>query len=64
MITNGQQILALDETGKLFLINANPEKFDLVDTKEVSDQDCWAHIAMAGNQVFIRDLTGISLWSW
>lgn len=64
MITNGQQILALDETGKLFLINANPEKFDLVDTKEVSDQDCWAHIAMAGNQVFIRDLAGISLWSW
>jgi outer membrane protein assembly factor BamB len=64
MITNGKQILALDETGKLFLINANPEKFDLVDTKEVSEQECWAHIAMAGNQVFIRDLAGISLWSW
>ena len=64
MITNGKQILALDETGKLLLMNANPEKFDLVDTREVSDQECWAHIALAGNQVFIRDLTGISLWSW
>jgi outer membrane protein assembly factor BamB len=64
MITNGKQILALDETGKLFLINANPEKFDLVDTTEVSDQECWAHIALAGNQVLIRDLTGMSLWSW
>jgi len=64
MITNGQQILALDETGKLFLINANPEKFDLVDSREVSDQECWAHIALTNSQLFIRDLTSISMWTW
>jgi len=64
MITNGQQILALDETGKLFLINVNPEKFDLVDSREVSEQECWAHLALTNDQIFIRDLTGISLWDW
>jgi len=64
MITNGQQILALDETGKLFLINANPEKFDLVDSREVSEQECWAHLALTNDQIFIRDLTGIGLWEW
>ncbi len=64
MITNGQQILALDEQGKLLLINAKPEAFDLIDERVVSQNECWAHLAMVDQQIFIRHLSGMSVFRW
>jgi len=64
LVTRGDRILALDERGELLLFRANPAKFDLVDRRKVSDQDSWAHLALADTQVFIRDLDGLSAWTW
>ena len=47
-------ILALDERGKLLLIKANPKQFELLDEKAVSDQECWAHLAVCGGRVHRR----------
>ncbi|QDT44444.1 outer membrane biogenesis protein BamB [Gimesia alba] len=62
-ITDGEKILALDQKGDLLLIRANPEKFDLIDRRKVAD-DSWAHIAISGNEILIRDLNHLTLYRW
>src|SRR5206468_2423672 len=39
MATHGDLILALDQRGTLYLIRANPEKFELLDERKVSDEE-------------------------
>lgn len=63
LITNGEKILALDQTGKLILFRANPEQFELLGERKVSE-DSWAHLAIQGNQVFVRELDAITAFRW
>lgn len=55
LVAAGDKILALDQRGILYLLKANPEKFDVLSKKKVGD-DSWAHLAVRGNQVFVRNL--------
>ena len=64
MVSNGKRILALDSKGILYLIEANPKEFTLVDQLEVSGRPTWAHLTICGDEVFIRDLEGISVYDW
>lgn len=64
MAVQGNLILALDERGELLLIHAVPDEFQLLDRKKVSDNECWAHVAVGENEVLVRDLGGITLWDW
>jgi len=64
MIARGDRILALDERGELLLIAANPREFQLLDRREVDEGESWAHLALCDDQVFVRDLTGISVFQW
>ena len=56
--------VTLDERGQLLLIKASPEKFELLDTKEISNSPTWAHIAVAGNELFIRELNAVTAYRW
>jgi outer membrane protein assembly factor BamB len=58
------KILALDERGQLLLIKANPERFELLDTREISNSPTWAHIAVAGGEIFVRELNAITAYQW
>lgn len=58
------RILALDQTGELLLIRAQPEKLEILDRREISDQDTWAHIAAAPNKLFVRELKGLRVFQW
>lgn len=64
LVANRDKILALDERGTLFLLRANPAKFDQLDARKISDQECWAHLAVAGDQLFIRELNALSAYRW
>jgi hypothetical protein len=64
LVHQGDKILALDEAGMLYLIRANPEAFDLLDSLEVSKQETWGHLAVDGDQLFVRELKGISAFGW
>jgi len=64
LVTNGDKILALDERGVLVLFRANPEKFEQLDSREISQEDTWAHLAVCGNQLFVRELHAIAAYSW
>ena len=64
MITNGKQILALDSNGKLLLIEPSPEKLKLVGSVNLDSNDTWAHLAIDGDQVFVRGLKSLSAYRW
>ena len=64
VVAQKDRLLALTDAGELLLIAANPEKFELVDKIEVSEGETWAHLAVDGDQVFIRELDALSAWTW
>ena len=64
LVAQHDRILALDQRGELMLIHATPEKFDLLDSRKVSEQETWGHLAVSGDQVFVRELKGVSAYRW
>ena len=64
LIAAGDRILALDERGELLLIRATPDEFDLIDRREVASRPTWAHVAVAGDQVFVRELDAMTVFDW
>jgi outer membrane protein assembly factor BamB len=64
MIKQGDRILALDQRGELLLIRANPESFELLDRRTVSEEEAWAHLANDGDQLLVRDLDGLTAYRW
>ena len=64
LVTNGDRILALDERGELLLIRANPEKFEKLDSRKISDDPTWAHLAVCGDEVFVRELNALVAYRW
>lgn len=64
MAVQAGRILALDESGSLLLIQADPQQFRLLDQRRVSEQDAWAHVAVAGDQIFVRERQAIAVYRW
>lgn len=63
MIVCGRRILALDQTGELLLIEANPTKLEIVDRTSVGN-DTWAHLAVDGEYLIVRDLAALKVYLW
>ena len=64
LVAQGQKILGRDERGDLLLIKANPEQFELLGQRHVSDSPTWMHLALCGHEVFVRDLKGLTVHRW
>ncbi len=63
MVTNGKQILALDNAGDLLLIEPDDAELNVVDKVKVAN-DSWAHLAVQGDKVIVRDLDAIKVFDW
>jgi outer membrane protein assembly factor BamB len=64
LIAYKNRILALDQKGILYLIEANPNEFKVLETREITENESWAHLAISGDQIFIRDLKTLSVFQW
>jgi hypothetical protein len=64
LVANGDRILALDQRGVLFSLHANREKLEVLGQRKLTNAETWAHLAVAGNQLFIRELNALSTWQW
>ena len=64
MVAQGDRILALDETGEVRLIRATPERFELLGEAKVATEESWAHLAIEGQELYVRDLEGLSAYRW
>ncbi len=58
------RILALDQKGELFLIRASTDRLIILDKRKISEQETWAHLALADGQLFVRELQGLSVFDW
>lgn len=64
LITQGDRLLALDQKGILYLIQADPAAFKLLAEKQLSDSETWAHLAMDGDLIAIRSLNKLQAFRW
>ncbi len=62
-VSDGERILALDQSGKLLLIEADPSELRVLDTRDVAD-DSWAHLAVQDRYVIVRHLNGLRVFSF
>lgn len=64
LVAQDDNLLALDQNGWLLLLKANPEKLAITDRFKISDQETWAHLAVSGDQLFIRELKALVAYRW
>lgn len=64
LVVLGGNILALDSGGELLLFEASPEEFKLLDRRKVSQDETWAHLAVCGGQVLVRELNALAVYTW
>ena len=64
LVAQGDRILALDHRGQSFLFRANKEKFDLLDQRKLTNGETWAHLAAAGDELFVRELNALVVYRW
>ena len=53
-----------DARGELILFAADPKEFRLIDRRKVSEQETWGHLAVADNDLFVRELRAIAAYRW
>lgn len=64
-IVQGDRMLTLSSDGDLRLIRATPDKFDLIDERNVGNTSyTHAHLGMAGREVFVRELRSLVVFEW
>ena len=64
LVAQGDRILALDQRGKLFLFRANQKKFEQLDQRKLTAAETWAHLAIAGDELFVRELNALTAYQW
>ncbi|MEO1496700.1 MAG: PQQ-binding-like beta-propeller repeat protein [Planctomycetota bacterium] len=64
MVVGGDRILTLDSGGELILFHASPDAYTELDRRRVSDDETWAHLAVCGGQVFVRELNALAAYAW
>ncbi|NND98015.1 MAG: PQQ-like beta-propeller repeat protein [Pirellulaceae bacterium] len=63
MISNGERIVALDESGELLLVEPSETELKILDRKKVAE-DSWAHLAIQDDLLIVRDLAAIKVFRW
>ncbi|MDE0569685.1 MAG: PQQ-binding-like beta-propeller repeat protein [Verrucomicrobiales bacterium] len=64
LVANKEKALALTADGKLLLLHLDPSKFKLIDSTKISNEPTWAHLAVCGKELFIRELKGLTKLNW
>ena len=36
----------------------------MLDKRKISEDETWAHLAVAGDQVFVRELKALAVYQW
>jgi lipocalin/outer membrane protein assembly factor BamB len=64
LVARGGKILALIADGRLLLLAANPEEFSLLGEAKLTNQETWAHLAVSGEGIYVRELNALSAYRW
>lgn len=60
----GDRILSLSDSGTLRLLRASPEAYEVLAERDLVEGQTWAHLAPAGDTLFVRELHGLYAFGW
>lgn len=52
------KLIVIGEKGKLFIVKASPEKFDLISSMQAIDAYCWTMPTLANGKIYVRNAKG------
>jgi outer membrane protein assembly factor BamB len=64
LLGNRQWLLAATTAGNLVVASVNPEKFDEVRRYQVASSAMWAHPAIAGRSIVVKDVDKVISWGF
>lgn len=64
LVGHGDRMLALTNAGELLYLRANPEKLDVIDRMQLTDQETWAHLCVDGSQLVVREQNALTAYRW
>lgn len=64
LLAAGQTILALTTQRRLLVFQATAQTFAPLAEYQVADEPTWAHPALVGNRLLIKDKTTLACWTW
>ena len=59
----GDSILSLQDDAQLLILERTSSGFDVVTQYEVADSATWTQPTLAGNRLFVRDVSSLTLWT-
>jgi outer membrane protein assembly factor BamB len=63
LVLAGGDLLVLTTEGELLVVPASPGGYKVTASYEVAGTPTWAHLAIAGNRILIKDQTTLAAWS-
>ena len=60
----GDLLFMLKDDGELIVANASASGFEPVKRYTVADSATWAAPTIAGNRIFVKDTSALTLWTW
>jgi outer membrane protein assembly factor BamB len=63
LVLAGNHLLVLTTEAELLVVPASPAGYKVTRAYEVSDTPTWAHLAIAGNRILVKDQTTLAAWS-
>ena len=64
LVINGDKILALDQKGILYLIQADPKKLKILSERRLPKGESWAHLGVEGRRLLVRSLNQLHVFDW
>jgi len=64
LVINGDKILALDQKGILYLIQADPTKLNILSERRLTEGESWAHLGVQNRKLMVRSLNRLHLFDW
>jgi outer membrane protein assembly factor BamB len=64
LVRAGDLLFSLEEDGELVIFRRAGNAFDVVKRYQLADSETWAAPSIAGNRIFVKDVSGLALFSW
>jgi outer membrane protein assembly factor BamB len=64
IVRAGDLLFILKDDAELIVAKASPNGFEPVKRYTVADSATWAQPTISGNRVFVKDVSGLTLWTW
>jgi hypothetical protein len=60
---SGNLLPVLEEDGELVFVRASRTGFEPLKKYKVGESDTWTQPVIAGDRIFVKDVTTLTLWS-